>query len=152
MLTWSIPSGTSIGVHLLSVRILPATFFKEWLNKARVSGVSYADRRMLWRRYAALPKFIGLVRCGFVYCVIGTYCPSRYHGLMREKSTSCDSLGIWFKLFNTNCCGHAYRLDVPQWLQSTQATWTCSQFCMVRASIWSMMSTSIDERKSAFLQ
>jgi hypothetical protein len=31
-------------------------------------------------------------------------------------------------------------------------TCTCSQFCMVNASIWSTMSISMDDRKSAFLQ
>ena len=57
-LTWSIPSGTSIGFHRFSVLIFPATFLKFELNNDRVSGVSNADRSIDCRRYAALSCYV----------------------------------------------------------------------------------------------
>lgn len=38
--TCSMPSGTPTGTHRRSVLIFPATFFKDLLNKERISGVS----------------------------------------------------------------------------------------------------------------
>ena len=57
-LTWSIPSGTSIGFQRFSVLIFPATFLRFELYNDRVSGVSNADRSIDCRRYAALLSYV----------------------------------------------------------------------------------------------
>ena len=62
-----------------------------------------------------------------------TYCPSRYHGFMREKSVSCDSLGSLFIYDMTNWSD--MRRMVDEIYTEIEHTLTCSQFCIVNASI-----------------
>ena len=71
-----------------------------------------------------------------------TYCPSRYHGLIREKSVSCDSFGSLLRCEKTNY------MTVRIFLLTSKAwrTLTCSQFCIVSVSIWSTITISIEDR------
>jgi hypothetical protein len=106
-----IPSGTCTGGQSACVRILPATFVNPLLNNERVSGVSYDERNIDCRRWDALNEVT--IPIHLPLHDRNTHCPSKYQGLMREKSESWDSFGKRLRCEKTSYQGYV-RL-IQQW-------------------------------------